>query len=292
MLMKATTLYLDETMKKAFVLYRRNFGALLRFALVNALCGLPMTLSSLLFPQDRTEAQVIGGLLTLVLMVTVNMKNELGAQFYLADAMAAGSGGEMPTMKSAYAKTKGRAANLFGNYILLLLLPGVCMLFIALAVVILSFNADIDEYLVPWIMLPGMIPIGLIYMPKFFLITPMVAFEEEESPKLTMISRMTKGNFVALVMAALVTTGISTAASFLLGFFASNTVAATVISAVVAMLIFGFAHALALMAYQTLRPKPEARDDARIVERCSVPLINKITDTPEEPIADEADTQG
>jgi len=199
----------------------------------------------------------IGWLLTLVswvLMFTVGMKNALGAQFYLAD-ITAGNEAEKPTIKSAYAKTKGRTATLAGNYLLLGLIFFACMMiFVITAAMIPALSEVMDRSVssqwIPLIMI-------LLVQSMTFLFAPAAAFEEKEYSMIGRVRRLSKGNVLRIVVVALTGVGISTLSSVLLRRLGMHTLIMSGITSVISLLMFGFNSAAAFVTYQTLKPKNE-----------------------------------
>ena len=231
-----------------------------------------------------TGFAAIGMLLMLVsvaLFFIVGMKNTLGMQFYLAGA--AGGEGKKLTMKSAYAKTKGRVPILFRNAALLGLVFCGCLVPMILIVGFLVMSNHMGQDVMNWVLFPAMIVIFLLFLPRAFLITPVSAFEEKQDATLSLCARLTKGNFLPVAVIAFVGVGINVLFGNLLRLLGIHTLIRSGISSVISLFIGGFTVALAFVTYQTLKPKPEPAEtvgnDVHIV-----PLI-------EESPAEEENTQ-
>ena len=319
--MEKTKLNISATLKQAFALYRQNFWALLKFALVGFLCGLPSTVGNYLkgLENDRMfraaemfrapgawEAMdamaqselvdmmtpsrgiaVIGlvlSVLSVVLFLAVRMKNELGAQLYLADA--AGGEEEKPTMKRAYAKTKGKMADIFGMYLMLGIIACFCLApFWILFMSLIEFT-EISLNLLKWLTALTMTPVAVLGYPWFFLVPPVAAFEEGEDKKISMLSRMVKGSFPRIAVVSFF--GITLSGIFM-NLFSVHALAAVVIEAVITLFVFGFGSAAALVAYQTLRPEREERESREQVpaEYYQLPPLPPQISAPQEDIPEE-----
>jgi len=294
--MEKTKLNIAATLKQAFSLYRQNFGTMLKFALVSFLCGLPSTVADCLkwFEDERIararEALYAPGVmdamdvterleatevlfrstgltilclalmaLSLVLWLNVEMKNTLGAQFYLADRMAAGEG-EKPTMKSAYAKTKGRVADVFFMGAPLGLIACVCAAPFVFLFFSLAERSEIGLSLLKLLIMLTITLVSLLCYPWFFLIYPVAAFEEEKDRRLSVISRMIKGNFMRIIVVSFFGIGISTLSGSIARLLPLHVLAAAGIEAVITLFLSGFGSAAALVTYQRLKPKPEPEE--------------------------------
>jgi|GEM_PF-2801473 len=355
--MEKTKLSIGQTLKEALALYKKNFRALLNFALVVVLCTLPMSAgiyimgvasegltSSMLgsdfsfdysdfdfesyledytLPEGYAEGVVqkanagdysienldadtdvydyslpdgfdgqgllgennaamgkfmaMMGLAVVLLLVSavlslfVGTKAYLGAQIYLADTLTGGES-EPPTVKSAYAKTKGKVLTMVGYSLLLGLIAGVCVMPLAFVGGIVIGMAGMAPTMVLWIIIPIVVPMVLLIQPWSFLLTPVVALDEQNGSKLSRTSQLIKGNFLRIVCVAAVAllagSGLSALSNVLfrsLIVFLSGgsvpewliTALSTVITAVITMLTFGFSSAAAVVAYQKLKPQPQ-----------------------------------
>ena len=350
--MEKIKLSIGGTLKAAFALYRKNFNALLKFALVSVLCTIPLTVGvhimgtategisenllgsdfgdlygdfnledydfdfeAYTLPEGYTEdialkkdldtydfgdfdaydglegyegllgsneaalgksigliaLAVLLVLFSLVLTLILGTKAQLGAQFYLADA--AGSEDEKPTIKGAYAKTKGKVAPLVGYSLLLGLIAGACIMPLSFVAGLAIGFTGMNPTLILWILIPVILPAVFCVQPWTFLLTPVVAFDEQTGAKLSRTSQVIKGNFLRIACVALVATfagsGLvalsniltKTLITFAFGESAPSwlsPVASAIISALITMVTFGFAAAAAVVTYQTLRPAQQA----------------------------------
>ena len=314
--METIKLNIAATLKQSFALYRKNFGALLKFALVGVLCNLPAAAGNYIkgLEDDRIararEALYAPGVmdamdvterleatevlfrstglaflclalmaLSLVLWLAVELKNELGAQFYLADAMV-GRESEKPTMKSAYAKTKGKVSTLFGMYLILGIICCICAApFVILFVCLVTF-AEVDQSLLRLASIPVIVPVSLLSYPWFFLIPPLVMDREEESPKFSLISQMTKGNYLRIIAVSFIGVGISTLSGSFLREVDVNPLIAFGMTSAITLFTFGFNSAAAFVTYQTLKPEPDEEQP---------PEDTPQTEPPEASITEETD---
>ena len=258
--MEQTKLSISITLKNSFALYKKNFGTMLKFALVSFLCGLPMMASNYLTGLEPGMPRSIGWLLMLaafVLMFTVGVKNSLGAQFFLADMMT-NSEGEKPTMKHAYAKTKGKVSILFGNIILLGMIGSACLVPFFVLFYFLPAYTELDRDLAATISGFVMTPPFMLLYPWSLLLTPVVAFEEKDSSKFSLVTRMIKGNYLRIVVVAFIGLGISALTGNFLRLFDIHLLIRSGISSVITLFTFGFNSAAAFVTYQQLKPKPQA----------------------------------
>ena len=365
--MEKTKLRIGGTLKEAFALYRKNFGVLLKFALVSVLCTIPMTVGiyimgiategmtemagnllgsdfaenygdfdfgdydfnfedytlpedyvtdvalkgnlaaedfedfdvydfdaydfdaygdfggyeSLLGGNEAALAKSIGLIVVALLLILfsslltliVGSKVQLGAQFYLADSMVAGGEGEMPTVKGAYAKTKGKVGTLVGYTLLLGLIAGACVMPLSFIIGIAIGAAGLaNTSMVIWIVIPLVVPIVFCLQPWGFLLTPVVAFDKQNGSKLSRTSKVIKGNFFRIACVALVATFASSGIVWLCNVLTSSVitfalgdaapgwlspVVSGIVSALITMITFGFAAAAAAVTYQKLKPEDE-----------------------------------
>ena len=353
--MEKTKLSIGKTLKESFALYKKNFRAMLNFALVVVLCTLPVSagiyimgvasegLTSSMLGSDFTidysdfdfesyledydlpdayaedvvlkanagdysienldtdvydyglpdgfagqgllnennaamgkfmammGSAVVLLLVSAVLSLIFGPKAYLGAQIYLADTLAGGEG-EPPTIKSAYAKTKGKVLTMIGYGLLLGLIAGVCVMPLAFVGGIVIGMAGMAPTMLLWVIIPLVVPMVLLIQPWSFLLTPVVALDEQNGSKLSRTSQLIKGNLLRIACVAAVAllagSGLSALGNvllrplivFLTGGSASEwliTALSTVITAVISMLTFGFCSAAALVTYQALNPQPQ-----------------------------------
>jgi len=214
---------------------------------------------------------------------TIGAKNTLGAQLYLADITAGGEGeGEKPTMKSAYIKTKGRVAGLAGNQLLLSLIAGVvlgsCTVFLNYLVMYteLEQSPAIDIGMTVLSLASGFVG------PWSLLLEPAAALGEKSGFKLGLVSRMLKGNFWRVLVAAFAGEAISTLYGEFTRFVNVNPYVNTGIKTVIFLLTFGFYSAAAFAAYQQLNQKPEPAEDVGndvhivpLIKENIIPLANE-----------------
>ena len=284
--MEQTKLNIAATLKQAFVLYRQNFGALLKFSLVSFLCSLPAVIGGYILKMGRMgvfaqmealeqipsfmEMMLPSFLVMLVsqaVQYTIGAKNELGVQFYLADITAAGEG-EKPTLKSAYAQTKGRVASLAGNQFILSLIGSVVFGSFTVLFNVLVMQKDSDQRLATDIFMSVLSLVsGLVY-PWSLLLKPAAAFGEKSRSKLGLVSRMFKGSFWRVLVVAFAGKAISTIYSEITRFVSVNSYVNTSIRTVIFLFVFGFYSAAAFAAYQALNAKPEPEEASAIEEDC------------------------
>jgi len=317
--MEKTKLDIAATLKQAFALYKQNFWALLKFALVGFLCSLPSTVSNYIkgleddriaraaeafqMPEVWDSAKVAAyeewmesmtrsrgtailvlvlSLLSVALFFAVRMKNELGAQLYLADIMAGGEG-EKPTMKRAYAKTKGKIADMLGLYLMLgviacFLLAPFVILFASLAVF-----TEINQNLLMGSLVLIIAPVAVLSYPWFLLIFPMAAFEEEKSQRLSFISQRIKGNFLPVAVVSFFGIGIVTMLGSIIKLLPVHALIAAGITSVITLLTFGFGSAAAFVTYQKLRPEQMSQEPSIPPEYYVLPAFEQPqADRPEE----------
>jgi len=189
----------------------------------------------------------------LVLAFTLIPKNQLGLQFFIADILAGGEG-ERLTLKSAYAKTRGKVAGLVGGTVLLGLIVGACAIPVIIVFSVIAMFAEADLANLIWLMAPVIFAAMAIVLPWFFLLAPTAAFGRKGN-LLSQISWMKRGNHWQVVAVSLVT--------MLPGFVAGvlsltglNTLIVAAISAMVNLFLFGFSGAAQTLVYRRLAPPP------------------------------------
>ena len=262
--MEKTKLNIAETLKQAFALYKQNFGALLKFALVSVLCGLPAAVISC-FADELPESSrfqledvwITGTVLMVIcsiLILIVRLKNELGAQFLLAEA-AANDGEEKPTMKRAYAKTKGRTAAFAGNYMLLQAAAGVCVFLVTSCFGVIFLFMETEQ---SWVRALMELIVNPFILPWSMLLVPAAAFEKQKTFKLERTSNIIKGTYLEIAVVALIGSGAALFSELFMKVLDVNPLIAFGITSAITSLTFGFNSAAAFVIYQTLRLKPEA----------------------------------
>lgn len=288
--MNTQPLNIGGILRGALDVYKKNTGMFLKFGLIHVLYSLilnaglyvmeraqggldsegiaaalespellqsPQAYSALLASTGAAGAMGLMGVALLlitaymVLSLTLIPKNQLGLQFYIAGAMDEAA--EKPTLKTAYAKTKGRLGSFVGASILLGLIIGACMIPLVLAIVAMTITGFGAEELI-WLMVPAVAAALLAAGPWFFLLAPVAAFGRGGGV-LGQISALKRDNhwralsvavvamLPGLLAGALAQTGVN--------FFVS-----AAISAAVNLFALGFSGAAQALTYRQLALPP------------------------------------
>ena len=169
-------IHLSDVFHKAFAVYRKNFLKLTVFSLINFVAISLFPIAN--FLKGNQLLNVLLTLCSFVFMFAVVPKIQLSIQIYISNLL----NGEKIPIKNCFMQTKGKVLRLLGNQMVVALFMCVSLIF----VFITQSNVYSRIFMEVW---------TLMIQALYFMLIPVIVFEDQIGLNLKKASSLIKGNY-------------------------------------------------------------------------------------------------